>query len=293
MPPALPHEGRGLIRANRPWTGSYHINPLTWVLAQTTQLTRPGWRYVGGADHALRSPGRGSYVTYQAPDHSAWSMVVQTAGASARQSITVHITGGLPRAVVHVWATSLHGGSQFTRLADIAPHRGTFSRTLSPGYVYTFTTTSGQSKAGGAQPRTPAASPMPLPYTAAPDGSSEASMLSAMEGSFEYRGGVLTQTAVGQPVEWRHPGAPGVFTVDRGGAWRHAANGPSPVVLASGTVPAASFYRLELAVHGTTLRAALDGIQVASVSDSRYRSGPAGLGALGYYPVQYGSFSVR
>ena len=172
-------------------------------------------------------------------------------------------------------------------------------------------------------------------------------MLSAMEGSFEYVNGVLTQTAAGRPVEWRRPGPspapyavagwttwhdytvsasvslpprPGghragamliarfggyttgtgtcqflgyTFRIDSTGAWRLAASGLTPVTLASGAVRAASSYRMGLAVHGIAITAAVDGTQVASVSDSRFRAGPAGLGALGYYPVQYTGFTVR
>ena len=77
---------------------------------------------------------------------------------------------------------------------------------LQPGFVYTFTTTTGQSRGGGQPAAVPAAAPMPLSYTAAPDAAGMASMLSPMEGSFGYVHGVLTQTTVGEPVEWYYPG---------------------------------------------------------------------------------------
>jgi hypothetical protein len=347
MPPALPREDRGLVWADHPWDGSYTVNPLAWVTAQTTQFARPGWRYVGGASGSLPGPDGGSYVTYQAPDHSAWSLVAQTAFATGPQAVTMHITGGLPGTRVRVWRTSLRGGTQFAHLPDLIPHSGVFTATLGPGYVYSFTTTTGQSAAGGAAPRMPAALPMPLPYTARPDASGQASMLAPMEGSFEYVHGVLTQTAAGQPVKWRSAGplpapyaiagwstwrdytvsadvslppVPGgrpagamliarfggyttatgtcqflgyTFRIDSTGVWKLAANGPTPVTLASGRVRAAGGYRISLAVHGSTITAAVDGTHVVSVSDSRFREGPAGLGALGYYPVQYRSFTVR
>jgi len=44
--PGLPHENRGLVWADRPWDGYYYVTPLTWVIAQTTQFTAPGWRYL-------------------------------------------------------------------------------------------------------------------------------------------------------------------------------------------------------------------------------------------------------
>jgi hypothetical protein len=79
---------------------------------------------------------------------------------------------------------------------------------LQPGFVYTFTTTTGQSRAGGQPAAVPAAAAMPLSYTATPDAAGMASMLSPIEGSFGYVHGVLTQTTAGEPVEWYYPGRP-------------------------------------------------------------------------------------
>ena len=73
IPPGLPHETQGLVWADRPWDGSYYVTPLTWVIAQTTQFTAPGWSYLAGANGRL--PAGGSYDTFLAPGRSAWSMV--------------------------------------------------------------------------------------------------------------------------------------------------------------------------------------------------------------------------
>jgi Glycosyl hydrolase family 59 len=344
MPQDLPHQRRGLAWAQTPWDGSYYVTPLTWVIAQTTQFTTPGWRHVNGANGSL--PASGSYDTYEAPDRSAWSLVAQTSVATAAQQVTIHVTGGLPAQVVHVWTTNLRGPGQFVRGADITPHGGTFTTVLQPGSVYTFTTTTGQSRAGG-PPAVPAAGPMPLPYTAAPDAAGMANMLSPMEGSFAYVHGVLTQTTVGEPVEWHYLGrSPAPFAIVgwntwrdytvsarvvlprsgtaslpagatviarfqgflgrttvsqfRGyqlevrsdGAWQLTANGPEPVTLASGWVAAAYAYTISLTTRGTTISAEIDGTRVATVTSDAYRDGPAGLGSLGYYPVQYLRFGV-
>jgi hypothetical protein len=90
IPPDLPHENRGLLWADRPWDGYYRVTPLTWVIAQTTQFTAPGWRFAAGANGTL--PAGGSYETYLAPGRSAWSMVAQTSAASAAQQITVRVS---------------------------------------------------------------------------------------------------------------------------------------------------------------------------------------------------------
>jgi hypothetical protein len=219
MPQDLPHENRGLVQAGLPWDGSYYVTPLTWVIAQTTQFTAPGWRHVDGANGNL--PASGSYVTYEAPGRSAWTLVAQTSVATAAQQVTVHVTGGLPARVVHVWTTNLRGPGQFVRDGDITPHGGTFTAVLQPGFVYTFSTTTGQSRAGGNPPAVAAAGPMPLPYAAAPDAAGMARMLSPIEGSFAYVHGVLTQTTVGEPVEWHYLGpSPAPYAVVGWNTWR-------------------------------------------------------------------------
>jgi glycosyl hydrolase family 59/glycosyl hydrolase family 59 (putative galactocerebrosidase) len=344
IPPDLPHENRGLVWADQPWDGSYYVTPLTWVIAQTTQFTVPGWRHVDGANGGL--PANGSYVSYEAPGRTAWTLVAQTSVATMAQQVTVHIVGGLPTRVVHVWSTNLRGPGQFVRRADITPHGGTFNTVLQPGFVYTFTTTTGQSRAGGHLPAVLPAHPMPLSYTAAPDAAGLANMLAPIEGSFGYVHGVLTQTTAGEPVEWRYPGsspapyaivgqntwldytvsarvvlprsgpvsaAPGAALIARfqgflgttvsqfrgyelkvrsDGAWQLTANGPRPVTLASGTVDAAYTYAMSLSTRGATISARINGASVATVINRAYRDGPAGLASLGYYPVEYPSFSV-
>jgi len=219
IPQDLPHENRGLVWADQPWDSSYYVTPLTWVIAQTTQFTTPGWRHVDGANGGL--PASGSYDAYEAADRSAWTLVAQTSVATMAQQVTVHVTGGLPAGVVHVWSTNLRGPGQFVRRADITPHGGTFTAVLQPGFVYTFTTTTGQSRADGHPPTVPAGGPMPLPYTAAPDAAGMARMLSPIEGSFGYVQGVLTQTTVGEPVEWHYLGpSPAPYAIVGWNTWR-------------------------------------------------------------------------
>ena len=219
IPPDLPHQNRGLVLAADPWDGYYYVTPLTWVIAQTTQFTAPGWRHVGGANGAL--PADGSYDTYEAPGRSAWTLVAQTSVAATAQQMTVHVTGGLPERAVHVWSTNLRGPGEFVRRGDITPHGGTFTTVLQPGFVYTFTTTTGQSRAGGHPPAVPAAGPMPVRYTVAPDAAGMARMLSPIDGSFGYVHGVLTQTAVGEPVEWHYLGpSPAPYAIVGSNTWR-------------------------------------------------------------------------
>lgn len=112
------------------------------------------------------------------------------------------------------------------RRADIRPSRGRFSYTLPRGYLYTFSTTTGQSKGTA---HGPASRAMTLPYTdpltvaTAPEGD-EPALLSAQDGAFEYApctpdtGQCVQQAAAGAPVYWtRHAGHPYAVI---GGSWR-------------------------------------------------------------------------
>ena len=256
IPPDLPHENRGLVSADLPWDGSYYVTPLTWVIAQTTQFTAPGWRHAAGANGDL--PSGGSYDTYLAPGRSAWSMVAQTSVATAPQQVTIRVTGGLSARVVHVWSTNLRGPGQFIQRGDIIPHKGAFAALLQPGYVYTFTTTTGQSRAEGHPPSVPAAGPMPVQYTAAPDSAGMATMLAPMEGSFGYVHGVLTQTAAGEPVEWQYRGrSPAPYAIVGQNTWRDYTVSARVILPASG--PAS----------GATLIARFDGFRGTTVSQFR------------------------
>src|SRR6266536_890947 len=228
--PGLPHQNQGLIYADEPWSGHYRVNEMTWAIAHTTQFVGQGWTHVGGANQPLNGTNMGSYNTYRKPGSNIWSMVVQTSIASAAQQITVTIAGGLSSGAVHLWATNLNSTNSadwFRHLSDVTPSNGTFTATLQPGYLYTFTTNTGQSK--GAAPVPPASAPLPLPYSnplGTDDSSHQPALLSAQEGAFELipcRGGVagdcLQQMTPQRPVYWHsHVGFP--YAVVGDGSWR-------------------------------------------------------------------------
>lgn len=204
MVPYLPFEERGLVIADQPWSGNYQVTPLTWVIAQTTQATAPGWRIVNGAKGFL--PNSGSYVSYESPNRSTWSMVLQTSRAPAPQQLRIHVTGGLPARTIQVWATELKDGDQLAHVAVIRSKKGWFGFRALPGYVYTLTNMTSLSKAGGHAPPVPKSAPLGLPYSLQQDGAGMGRLLSPMEGAFAYRGGILTQTAAAPSVDWRNPG---------------------------------------------------------------------------------------
>jgi O-glycosyl hydrolase len=229
MPGGIPEEDRGLVEASQPWSGSYQVSLNSWVTAQTTQVTEPGWRHVAGASGQLAGHGDGSYVAYMGPSRKAWSLVAQTSNAAGPQSITVHVKGGLPTTTVHAWATRLNPADPagwFVRQPDIRLTRGSFTTTLQPGYVYSFTTTTGQGHCGfggigavpaSACPAVQPATPMPAyattpsgttwPQSAyGPDQSLEPWGLEPADGSFEYPSKAspyFVQSTAGRPDFWQ------------------------------------------------------------------------------------------
>ena len=164
--PNLHYADQGLGIANQPWSGNYYIGKTTWVMAQTSQFTAPGWKYLdSGSGFLGGNRANGSYVSLKSPNGSDYSTVVETMDATAAQTMTVKVAGGLSSGAVHVWQTNVNSGSSsdwFVHSGDVTPSGGSYTVTLQPGYVYTFTTTTGQGK-GVTSP--PAASAMPLPYT--------------------------------------------------------------------------------------------------------------------------------
>jgi hypothetical protein len=163
--------------------------------------------------------------------------------------------------VVHVWSTNLRGPGQFIRRGDITPRKGVFVTLLQPGYVYTLTTTTGQSRAGGRLAPVPAAGPMPVRYTATPDAAGMANMLAPVEGSFGYVHGVLTQTAAGEPAEWQYPGpSPGPYAIVGWKTWRDYTVSARVSLPASATASAPS---------GAALIARFQGFRKSTVSRFR------------------------
>jgi O-glycosyl hydrolase len=188
--PNIPFPTMGVALAAQPWSGAYSIGRNAWVMAQTTQFTAPGWRYLDSASGYLGgNRANGSYVTLRAPGNGNWSTVIETMDATAPQTFTASVTGGLSTGQVHVWSTNLASSSasdDFVHATDLAG--GSFSLTLQPGYVYTLSTTTGQGKGTATGP---AAGTMALPYADSYDGyppGREARYLADMQGAFEVTG---------------------------------------------------------------------------------------------------------
>jgi Glycosyl hydrolase family 59/Ricin-type beta-trefoil lectin domain/Concanavalin A-like lectin/glucanases superfamily len=211
--PNIPYPTMGVAVASQPWSGAYSIGKNAWVMAHTTQFTAPGWRYLDSASGYLGgNRSNGSYVTLRSPSTSDWSTVIETMDATAAQTFTASVTGGLSTGAVHVWATKVTSNSSsdyFLHTNDVAPSGGSFTVTLQPGYVYTLSTTTGQGKGTATGP---ASATMALPYSDNYDGyavGKEARYLADMQGAFEIvncgggRGGrCVRQMAPQKPIMW-------------------------------------------------------------------------------------------
>jgi glycosyl hydrolase family 59/ricin-type beta-trefoil lectin protein/glycosyl hydrolase family 59 (putative galactocerebrosidase) len=211
--PNLPFSTDALVLANQPSSGAYTIGKQAWVTAQTTQFTAPGWTYIDSASGYLQgNRANGSYVTLKSPNGLDWSSVIETMDATAAQTVSYTITGGLSTGTVHVWSTNVSSGSPsswFVHSSDITPSGGSFSLTLQPGFVYSLTTTTGQGKGTAASP---APASLALPYSDSFDGGTAGSQpryLAQQQGVFEVgacaggrSGQCVDQLTPAKPIEW-------------------------------------------------------------------------------------------
>ncbi|WP_269855675.1 RICIN domain-containing protein [Streptomyces sp. RPT161] len=217
--PNLPYNTMGLVTADQPWSGAYSVGKSTWATAHTTQFTRPGWHYIDTASGYLGGArANGSYVTLRSPDSGAWSTVAETLDATAAQTMTLRVTGGLAAGALHVWSSDFNSDDQrdyMVRQPDLTPVNGVYTLSLQPGRVYSVTTTTGQ---GAGTARSAARGPLPLPYRddfEHPGVGGEARLLAAQQGSFEAvrcgggRGGTcVQQMAPTAPINWDNPADP-------------------------------------------------------------------------------------
>ncbi|HXP54690.1 MAG TPA: family 16 glycoside hydrolase, partial [Streptosporangiaceae bacterium] len=216
QPPGLYYLDRGLIWAAQPRSGHYLPKAMLGAIAAVTQFTQAGWIHVDGACGYLGGNRvNGSYLTLRAPDARAWSLIAETTTATSPQTITVSITGGLPGGPVRLWRTSPASADPadwLLRQADIAlDAEGSFTHRCLPGYVYSFTSTTGQ---GIIAPSIPASRPFQLPYSddwtrMAPAAGTMPPHLAPQDGSFEFAPAadgsgayVVGQATPQRPIFW-------------------------------------------------------------------------------------------
>jgi hypothetical protein len=217
--PNLPYNTMGLMTATQPWSGNYTVGKSLWAAAQTTQFTKPGWHYIDSASGYLGgNRANGSYVSYQAPGSRAWSTVLETLDATAPQTVSLSVTGGLPSGALHVWSSDFGSTSQsdyLVRQPDLRPTGGSYALTLQPGRVYTVTTVPGGGRGNAVSPpRGTLSLPYRDSFAEVPVGR-EARLLADQQGSFEAvrcaggrPGDCIQQMAPVAPINWDNPSDP-------------------------------------------------------------------------------------
>jgi hypothetical protein len=161
----FPIAGTGLLEADQPWSGHYDLGAGIWVDAHTTQFAQPGWRYLDDSSGYLDNGA--SYVTLRSQDTDDYATVFETMDATAAVTVTLSAAGGLSSGLVHEWSTDLGTatlGDDFVHTADITPVDGSYSVTLQPQHVYTFSTVAGAHK-GTASSSAGPGNQLPLPYS--------------------------------------------------------------------------------------------------------------------------------
>jgi hypothetical protein len=208
----FPYSSYGLILAEEPWSGKYLVGPGVWAMAHTTQFVQPGWQYIDSA--VGRTAGdTASYVAMLSPNGSDYSIVIETAYATRSQIFSFVVTAGLAKGPVHVWSTNLNSANPddwFVQAQDAAPVNGLYSVTLQPGFLYSITTTTGQSK--GSSFAAVCRCSLHLPYADSFEEynvGQEARLFADVNGAFEIAscgggrmGQCLRQMAAVQPYFW-------------------------------------------------------------------------------------------
>ncbi|MGG1554146.1 hypothetical protein [Paenibacillus ferrarius] len=220
-----PFTYKSMIVANTPWTGHYEITSGLWAAAHFTQFSEIGWKYVNSGNY---SDDRGGYMMLKDPASSNWSLIVLNTGATPRE-YTFNLSGGLSTGTIRPWKTT--ESAQFIQQSSITPSGGSFTVTIDPYSIYTFTTTTGQQK-GTASYTNPSSEAFPLTtdYTDNYDAYSvgkEPVYFSDQGGAFEVAtegsGKVLEQkiTAANKPLDWKYRSTPEPYSIMGSPEWRN------------------------------------------------------------------------
>src|ERR1035437_5009732 len=153
----LPWEETGAMSADQPWSGHYIVWPEIWAIAHTTQFASPGWKYLDkSCGQFSDTTWKGSYVTLKNPETQDWSMVICTDSVTR---LKVILQNDLKSGPVYVWHSD--AAEQFMCIDTINVLDSTFSYPLKKTSIYSFTTTTGQTKGSRVIPE---ARSFPFPY---------------------------------------------------------------------------------------------------------------------------------
>ncbi|XP_071793067.1 galactocerebrosidase-like isoform X3 [Asterias amurensis] len=225
---ALPYKRTALMTANEPWSGYYDVTDTIWITAHTTQFSQPGWMYLrhgAGVQHLDKG---GSFVSLT--DGTNLTIIVETMTHDhslcvrpylppydvAAQNVTFNLQGSFVKiSTLNVWSSKLRfdgqqPSSMFVKNKPIKVVKGSFTFTIGPDEIYTFTTSVMGRK--GSYQAPPPSKPFPLPYSDNFDNYplySEASNFADQAGVWEIRDSnnsshkyVMEQVVTDYPVYW-------------------------------------------------------------------------------------------
>jgi len=150
-------EDPAMLLARSPWSGHYDIREALWGYGHYGQFTQIGWQYLKGGCGELADGG--TFITMKSPGDD-YSIILETKGASAPQTIRFTVVGGLSNGKLCVWRSNAK--EQFIQQPGIKPVDGAFTVTLEPDSIYSLSTTTGQQK--GSFNNIPATKSFPFPY---------------------------------------------------------------------------------------------------------------------------------
>jgi galactosylceramidase len=222
---STPFTYKSMLVANTPWTGHYDVLPGLWTIAHFTQFSEIGWKYIDSGNHV---DDRGGYMMLKDPSSSNWSLIVLNTSATAKD-YTFNLSGGLSTGTIHPWKTT--ESAQFIQQSNITPSGGSFTVTIDPFSIYSFTTTTGQQK-GTPSYTNPASETFSLAtdYTDNFDGYSvgkEPLYFSDQGGAFEIAnegsGKALEQviTVATKPLDWKYRSTPEPYSIMGSLDWRN------------------------------------------------------------------------
>ncbi len=263
--PATPFNTKGILVAHTPWSGHYDIQPGLWTTAHFTQFSEIGWKYVDSGNH---TDDRGGYmmVKENTSSNTDWSLVVLNKSATPKE-YTFNLSGGLKTGTIYPWKTT--ESSQFIQQSNITALSGSFTVTIDPYSIYTFTTTTGQQK-GTATSSNPASTAFTLGSDYVDNYNSytvgqQPKYISDQGGAFEIvtegSGKVLEQviTTATKPVDWKYRTTPEPYTLFGSMVWRNVEVqtdvkliGSSGYVMVGGRV---NHNRKTVAIEGTDVPA--------------------------------------
>jgi galactosylceramidase len=213
------------MHAPEPWSRFYEVGQAIWASAHTTQFTEIGWHYLGHGSGVGQLEAGGSFVSLT--DGRQLSIVVESIAHDQavcahedaptspveKQSVTFALQGDFASiSSLHSFMSSFDPQSpivNFQYAGSVDVSGGSFSFTLLPNQLWTFSTLNGTK---GSHPQPPPRAAFPIPYSDSFDSSrlhSQARYLTDQSGSFEVvearnasRGRVLRQMMPAYPVPW-------------------------------------------------------------------------------------------